>query len=62
MGQKWPAAGLGALSVAVRAWELLKEVAIILITSITSHIHNWALFSLCLCLFILSGVISPAAY
>ena len=26
---------------------------------ITSHIHNWALFSLLLCLFILSGVISP---
>ena len=28
-------------------------------TSITSHIHNWSLFSLWLCLFILSGVISP---
>ena len=28
-------------------------------TSITSHIHKWALFSLWLCLFILSGVISP---
>ena len=28
-------------------------------TSITSHIHNWALFSLWLHLFILSGVISP---
>ena len=28
-------------------------------TSITSHIHTWALFSLWLCLFILSGVISP---
>jgi len=27
--------------------------------SITSHIHKWALFSLWLCLFILSGVISP---
>ena len=27
-------------------------------TSITSHIHNWALFSLWLHLFILSGVIS----
>ena len=27
-------------------------------TSITSHIHNWAFFSLWLCLFILSGVIS----
>ena len=28
-------------------------------TSIPSHIHNWALLSLWLCLFILSGVISP---
>ena len=32
-GQWWPAAGLGALSVAVPAWDLLKEVAIIFITS-----------------------------
>ena len=28
MGWWWPAAGLGALSVAVSAWDLLKEVAI----------------------------------
>ena len=28
-------------------------------TSITSHIHNWVVFSLWLHLFILSGVISP---
>ena len=35
MGQWWPAAGLGALSAAVRAWDLLKEVAIIFITSTT---------------------------
>ena len=28
-------------------------------TSITSSVHNWALFSLWLCLFTLSGVISP---
>ena len=28
-------------------------------TSITSHTHNWALFLVWLCLFILSGVISP---
>ena len=28
-------------------------------TFITSHIHNWVLFSLWLCLFFLSGVISP---
>ena len=27
--------------------------------TITSHIHNWVLFLLWLCLFILSGVISP---
>ena len=33
MGQWWPAAGLGALSVAVHAWDLLREVAIIVITS-----------------------------
>ena len=33
MGQRWPAAGLGALSAAVHAWGLLKEVAIIFITS-----------------------------
>ena len=28
-------------------------------TSITNHIHNWVLCSLWLCLFILSGIISP---
>ena len=28
-------------------------------TSITSHIHNWVVFLLWLCLFILSGVIYP---
>ena len=33
VGQWWPAAGLGALSVAVRAWDILKEVAIFFITS-----------------------------
>ena len=32
MGRQWPAAGLGGLSVAVCAWDLLKEVAIIFIT------------------------------
>ena len=31
MGQWWPAAGLGALSVAVHAWDLLREVTIILL-------------------------------
>ena len=33
VGWWWPAARLGALSIAVRAWDLLKEVAIIFITS-----------------------------
>ena len=33
VGQRWPAAGLGALSVAVCARDLLKEVAINFITS-----------------------------
>ena len=35
LGQQWPAAGLGALTVAVHAWDLLREVAIIFITSTT---------------------------
>jgi len=34
MGRRWPAAGLEALRVAVHALDLLKEVAIILITSV----------------------------
>ena len=33
MGWWWPAAGLGALSVAIHAWDLLKEVTVIFITS-----------------------------
>ena len=33
VGQRWPAAGLGALSVAVSEWDLLKEVVINFITS-----------------------------
>ena len=33
MGQWWPAAGLGAVSIAVHAWDLLKKVTIIFITS-----------------------------
>ena len=33
VGRWWPAAGLGALSVAVHSWDLLKEVTIIFITS-----------------------------
>ena len=35
MGQWWPAAGLGVLSVAVHAWDLLTEATIIFITSTT---------------------------
>ena len=34
MCPQWDATGSGALSVAVHAWNLLKEVAIIFITSI----------------------------
>ena len=33
MGQQWPAAGSEALSWAVHAWDLLKEVTIIFMTS-----------------------------
>ena len=33
VGQWWPAAELGALSVAVYAWDLLREVSIVFITS-----------------------------
>ena len=33
MGRRWPAAVLAALNAAVHAWDLLKEVAIICITS-----------------------------
>ena len=33
MSWQWPAAGSGALSVAVHAWAILKEAAIIFITS-----------------------------
>ena len=42
MGQWWPAAGLGAPSVAVHAWDLLKEVAIIFFTStiVWSQVNN----------------------
>ena len=33
VGWGWPAAGLGTLSITVHAWDLLKEVTIIFITS-----------------------------
>ena len=39
MGWQWPAEGLGALSVAVQAWDLLKEVTIIFITSVVAWPH-----------------------
>ena len=38
-GQRWPAAGLGALSVSVHAWDLFEEVAIIFIHSVQSLSH-----------------------
>ena len=31
VGRRWPAAGLGALSVSMPAWDLLKKVTIIFI-------------------------------
>ena len=44
--------------------DILGSYAVLLFTVfdhafITGHIHNWVLFLLWLCLFILSGVISP---
>ena len=33
MGWQWPATGSGVLSVPVPSWDLLKEVAIVFITS-----------------------------
>ena len=39
MGQQWPAAGPGALSEAVLAGDLLKEVTIIFITSVVAWPH-----------------------
>ena len=33
IGQRWPGAGLGALSAAVHTWGLLKDVTIVFITS-----------------------------
>ena len=43
MCQRWPDAELGALSVAVCAWDLLKEVAIIFLTStiVWPQVNNW---------------------
>lgn len=37
MGQWWPAAGSGALSAAMHAWDLLKEIAIIFTVTIVWH-------------------------
>ena len=39
VGQLWPAAGLGALSAAVPAWDHLKEVAVIFIISIIAWLQ-----------------------
>ena len=33
MGWRWPATGLGSVSAAVHAWDLLKEVTVLFITS-----------------------------
>ena len=46
MGWWWPAAELGALSVAVDAWDLLKEVTTIFITStiVWPQVNNRAEF------------------
>ena len=42
MGWWWPTAGLGAVSVAVQAWDPLKEVTIIFITStIVWSLMSW---------------------
>ena len=43
MCQRWPDAELGALSVAVCVWDLLKEVAIIFVTStiVWPQVNNW---------------------
>ena len=40
MGQWWPAEGSEAVSAAVHAWDLLKEVAIIVITSTTVSVQS----------------------
>ena len=47
MGQQWPAAGLGALSVAVSAWDLLKGVVIIYITSTIVSLLSHEVTQLC---------------
>ena len=39
MGYWWPAAGLGAQNVVVHAWDLLREVTIIFITSTTVSVQ-----------------------
>ena len=49
LGQQWPATGLGAMSVAVCAWDLLKEVTIIFTTSTKVQFSSVAQFCLTLC-------------
>ena len=39
MGLQWSASGLGALSAAVYAWDLLKEVPVIFISEVKSLSH-----------------------
>ena len=53
MGYWWPAAGLGAQNVAVHAWDLLREVTIIFITSTIAWdcVHSVQSFS-CVQLFV----------
>ena len=50
MGQQWPVAGLRALSVEVYAWVLLKEVAIIFITSTILSVQFSSVAQSCLTL------------
>ena len=42
MGYWWPAAGLGAQNVAVHAWDLLREVTIIFITSTIVSVQSFS--------------------
>ena len=46
-GRPWPAAGVGALSVAMLKWDLLKEIAIIFITSATVSVQFKSCLTFC---------------
>ena len=43
VGQRWPAIGFGAWTIAVHAWDLLREVTIIFITStiVWPQLNSW---------------------